>query len=523
MKGSLLRFGIISATLLSVFILGPLGAATSSNEATATFDYLGPSTILGEFRGTCGAHGIVFPVGETTGFTIGGGRIVIHRTYVNKTHIDPDGTNWANEQPDNIQETVAAIPRGRLEVVPVPNGLAVGLALPSTNFAPLPVEVTARNVTLSGPAYARRTPADHYFEPWGGPVPGMVATHISRFPDVTREVAGDGESHLRGDFRVYLRQATIAAGDQVWELPPYGQEQFSVSSPAAMRRSMLYTDAFLELEDAQVTFAATGLMCGSLRGRVVGTFVADQATGTAQLGDQQVSFEGKVLDLAGSFLLDETPQFSPTDPWAEAPTVSATARGSITALGIDFAPAAAVPKGFDAAKAVGIFAILVAAALLAAKYAGSFVGLFYSRFGREDVLNNQSRDLLYQAVRQNPGANLSELTRLTSLHMTSVLYHVQVLSRTGLVSTIRQGRNRRIIPKDRSHREAVADLFAQVDPPVGFLQRLTGSGPVLLATAVRNLQEAFGLSQRGAYAAVQRGLRHGVVKRLGSPPEVMIG
>lgn len=67
---------------------------------------------------------------------------------------------------------------------------------------------------------------------------------------------------------------------------------------------------------------------------------------------------------------------------------------------------------------------------------------FLSRVRQEDVLRGR-REILYEAIRANPGICFTELSRVGSMDYGVLGYHLQVLETTGYVRSAKAGRYRR--------------------------------------------------------------------------------
>jgi|GEM_PF-2281732 len=97
----------------------------------------------------------------------------------------------------------------------------------------------------------------------------------------------------------------------------------------------------------------------------------------------------------------------------------------------------------------GLFAAFVAIYLLPAlKFAGTralFVG-GYSKLQKDRLLDNKVREQLLDAITHDPGVGATDLARRTDIGWGTVVYHLTVLERNGLVSSLVDGRHRRFFP-----------------------------------------------------------------------------
>ena len=72
----------------------------------------------------------------------------------------------------------------------------------------------------------------------------------------------------------------------------------------------------------------------------------------------------------------------------------------------------------------------------------------YSRFKREDVLDHFLRGEIYGAIRMKPGVTYSEMKEQLKLANGTLTYHLHVLERSGMVRSLRSGRNRMYYPEE---------------------------------------------------------------------------
>ncbi|MBI2078086.1 MAG: winged helix-turn-helix transcriptional regulator [Euryarchaeota archaeon] len=72
----------------------------------------------------------------------------------------------------------------------------------------------------------------------------------------------------------------------------------------------------------------------------------------------------------------------------------------------------------------------------------------YAKLHRDQLLNNKVRDALVQAIRLEPGVDPPQLQKLTGAAWSTVIYHLGVLEKNKLVSSLIDGRHRRYFPAD---------------------------------------------------------------------------
>lgn len=70
----------------------------------------------------------------------------------------------------------------------------------------------------------------------------------------------------------------------------------------------------------------------------------------------------------------------------------------------------------------------------------------YAKIQKADVLHNKVRDTMVSAIRADPGVTAPKLQKLTGAGWSTVVYHLGVLERNKMVSSILDGRHRRFFP-----------------------------------------------------------------------------
>lgn len=70
----------------------------------------------------------------------------------------------------------------------------------------------------------------------------------------------------------------------------------------------------------------------------------------------------------------------------------------------------------------------------------------YSRFGDTDPLAHETRQSIYETVREDPGIYVAELARVTDTPVSTVRYHTRVLLDAGLVEQQSERGRNRLVP-----------------------------------------------------------------------------
>lgn len=114
----------------------------------------------------------------------------------------------------------------------------------------------------------------------------------------------------------------------------------------------------------------------------------------------------------------------------------------------------------------------------------AFFAPLYARLRREEVLENELRDGILQAVQDEPGISASELGRRLECGWGTLVYHLTVLERMRLVSSAREGRHKRFFAQGR----------------INYSDK--GAVGLLVNPAARNILDAI----RGAPGSIQKDL-----------------
>ncbi len=98
----------------------------------------------------------------------------------------------------------------------------------------------------------------------------------------------------------------------------------------------------------------------------------------------------------------------------------------------------------------------------------------YSRYDDSDPLENQIRLQIHNAIKQSPGASLSEISEQTGIHRSTVRYHVRILEEEQLATSKSHRGKHRLYPNDESHYRLSAAL--NEDTPAAILETLVKQG-----------------------------------------------
>jgi DNA-binding transcriptional ArsR family regulator len=102
--------------------------------------------------------------------------------------------------------------------------------------------------------------------------------------------------------------------------------------------------------------------------------------------------------------------------------------------------------------------------------------LGYSLYDDSDPLENDQRGQLYGAITDSPGVRLAALVDRSDASRSTVRYHLRVLEREGLVTSVTLWGNRRLYPEDDCDPEMAAALSDETS--VEFLEAIGRTEPV---------------------------------------------
>jgi DNA-binding MarR family transcriptional regulator len=163
---------------------------------------------------------------------------------------------------------------------------------------------------------------------------------------------------------------------------------------------------------------------------------------TAETGRQpDPDGDGSSDDETESQADEETEPQQASSSSTEAETMSARQIGALAVTG-----------------SVAVFAGAVALVERARHRLWTLLTPLYTRLAKEDVLDNDLRQGILQAVREDPGIHYSGLRRELDLNAGALTYHLQVLEREDLVTSETKGRRKLFFPTDAEPEDSLAVL-----------------------------------------------------------------
>ncbi len=444
-------------------------------------------------------------------FETGGGEWSAHVVDYNITRV---GQDTPIDQPvtSDIRTSNEQVPAGNLSVRVGANGTARILAPP----APFLLDDTTFTVDITspqlgtGPLVTQSSTVMFYTKLETSIVPTFGRlVHPHRFVE-----ASTGDLGIRGDLVVYLENADVRLPDgRLLATPDRVQVMARSGAPGAASVDWVREQyVFLTLHDATATLAAAGarLACEDLAAHVVGTVHAYQAQGFVERGAERIDFENRELSLTGDFSWDERR--------GDGGQVAASAVGHFDAAGLDFAPALDAPDALPAIIKVGFWAAVLAGLLAALYYLTKVFLGFFTRLSSDDVAGHASRRLILDAVRANPNLTLAALVAATALPASMVRYHARILESRGLLRSHRVGRNRCFVAsgalrgEGRKLMDVGVPLVARHDPVVGAVAAHLTPGWTRLNPFLHVLAKDMSVSRVGAWKAVRRAEKYGLVE-----------
>jgi predicted transcriptional regulator len=485
-------------------------AVAASGPVQLAYAYAGPASIEGIVSGSCDVAGAILYGGDLH-LHATAGRLVVRDTWINLTEISGNIIKH-----DVRQDQYESPPQnGSWRITWGAAGLAVLYDFhPSAPInEKVRAEFAATGVALSAVEPSPVGPGTFWWNRTDSP-----GLHLGQFAGWNRRVVFDGTAMIEGNFTLLLREAQILPpeGPPI-TLDPYHRSRTILATPASETKTLRVHDALLEVAGArmQLAPAAAAIYCGALEGHATGIMTVAAAHGEARAGDEKLRLDGQVLSYSGSYAWSEYPRDLPTHAHASG-WMDATAEGEITMVGIDFAPQwNASTISIPGRTLAGILALIAAAVWLAIKHAGSLVGFLYARvLDPQKALKHPNRRRVLEAVRQQPGANFTQLSQTAAIPFNTLKYHLLVLRRVGEVHFTQIGQTQHVWPGrarpfgTEPYRRAVT----AGKPGLELVLQHLREGPRPLQSILGELTSRLGLTVQGARRCVRRAETLGLIE-----------
>lgn len=249
-----------------------------------------------------------------------------------------------------------------------------------------------------------------------------------------------------------------------------------------------------------------------------GTLTSTAATGSIQMDDDRYTLEAVPVTMGGAITLTPEPVGAPQpkereDLYIGTRTYSGGAYsgttspvdGELTVLAIGPDNPYMAETDLAVAASVGVLTLVGAVLLLTphGKWAVlTIIAPFYAKTERDRLLDNESRDRIFQAIRNNPGINLSQIHRLADLGWGVTVYHLKMMEKNGLVFAETSARDKCFFendPKFRALRTAISAIANRESA-----QRIAEAVVAHPGLSQRDLIGATGLTQRTVSYYVSR-------------------
>lgn len=134
--------------------------------------------------------------------------------------------------------------------------------------------------------------------------------------------------------------------------------------------------------------------------------------------------------------------------------------------------------------------------------ASGAAGVFgYAKLRKPELLNHRLRDELVHQIRADPGVSPPELARLTKAPFSTIAYHLRVLEKNGLLSSLIDGRHKRFFPTDSIDFGRRGQLAALRNPKAQAIMGLINNQP---GVRLHQLSKRTGLTMPGMQWHIRR-------------------
>ncbi|HEX9816141.1 MAG TPA: winged helix-turn-helix transcriptional regulator, partial [Candidatus Thermoplasmatota archaeon] len=134
----------------------------------------------------------------------------------------------------------------------------------------------------------------------------------------------------------------------------------------------------------------------------------------------------------------------------------------------------------------------------------------YAKTEKPHLFEHKTRETIADAIRQDPGITAPKLHSLTGASWSTVIYHLRILERNGLVSSLVEGRYRHYFPTDTVHASSRGRMAALQNQRTKEMYELLLDVPGLDR---KDLASRIGISRPATYWHLERLERTGLVGR----------
>lgn len=474
-----------------------MGGAPSGGDS-AEYDYNLGGEFRGRVEGECEALGVAYPPKEPGQQSVhaDAATLLVHEIWVNYTVLLPD-TDYPIHKEGNASRTVRphAVPPGQIEVKWPSAGAAAIQTDSEADDRPFEVRMNGANLVVDPANTGHRIEYIWDAQEDGSMIRRVVSLH--GWGRLVRPV--DTETHLRGDVAVYLRRATVTAPGFEFTVPPMERRVTRAPGVELVTEHNFY--AVLRLRGAQAELPETAQpYCGGLALDVSGLLLAHQAKGYVMAQGQNASFDKRVLELGGEFRLTERPDGDGLPYFAGYAPVRAQAFGRITNATVDFESVPTTGPAWETGAGVA----LAGAAAGLAWAAWKLLGGLFTRLRRDDLLDQDARRRVYDAVVANPAATLARVAEAAALDAGTTRYHLRVLAQHGRLRAFKVQRLWHYAAADANADRARTEAWLRTDPRLEHLPSHLRPEGVPAKSLVSTLRRQFQVSRSGAWKLIRR-------------------
>lgn len=329
---------------------------------------------------------------------------------------EPSGRQRSDDQETERSFEVRGFEGGNLSLAPV---------VPATHDGGIDLALTRGAVVVDGDVY--RTGVEEHQE-----------TYCEVRDDVTGQCISEGTRTV-----TYVNQTFVRSDDATLRVD--GMTPVFIEDPNRAGG------------DVQLEGSATLLSADAWSMQINATLRFGQAHGEFRVGEETFPVDGTFVEVGGDLAVemaaspdayrDATGDDPPT---ADADGYPVAVQGDVRYLRVgrtaETFPADPVTVG-----AAGLGIALAAAAVYlwpALKFAATklVVVPFYAQVEGDEVLDNDTRATIFEAIRSEPGLSATDLSKKADCGWGTVVYHLAVLEQNGLIISSRDGRHRRFFP-----------------------------------------------------------------------------
>lgn len=233
-----------------------------------------------------------------------------------------------------------------------------------------------------------------------------------------------------------------------------------------------------------------------------GTFDLSSVQGRLASEQLERTFHGEAARLQGAFLFS-----------ANEPDSSSQHHVAVTGKAKDF-DAASVSEGLMASPSVLIWTAVTGIGLagLAALFWKPLISLF-TRLRKDELLEQEGRRLVSDAVQANPGLTVASIINATGLKRGSVRHHLAILQHHGRVRAFKSQGAWRFAPAAQEVKDIPLRILLESDPKLQSLLDRIGPEGAPGQRVVEELRTQWGLSRSGGWYLVDRAVRAQLVER----------